>query len=69
LIVLLVRTGAPDRARRAAVVLLVVALSQGLIGYVQYFTGLPEVLVGLHMLGAALLTTATTWTLLTLRRR
>ncbi|WP_407342506.1 COX15/CtaA family protein [Pengzhenrongella phosphoraccumulans] len=69
LIVLLVRSGAPDRARRAAVVLLVVALSQGLIGYVQYFTGLPEVLVGLHMLGAALLTTATTWTLLTLRRR
>jgi len=69
LIVLLVRSGAPDRARRAAVVLLVVALAQGLIGYVQYFTGLPEVLVGLHMLGAALLTTATTWTLLTQRRR
>ncbi|MBC7551838.1 MAG: COX15/CtaA family protein [Cellulomonas sp.] len=69
LIVLLVRGGAPARARRAAVVLLAVTLAQGLIGYVQYFTGLPEVLVGLHMLGAALLTTATTWTLLTLRRR
>lgn len=69
LIVLLVRGGAPARARRAAFVLLAVTLAQGLIGYVQYFTGLPEVLVGLHMLGAALLTTATTWTLLTLRRR
>ncbi|MGV8968127.1 MAG: COX15/CtaA family protein [Cellulomonas sp.] len=69
LIVLLARGGGPARARRAAVVLLAVALAQGLIGYVQYFTGLPEVLVALHMLGAALLTAATTWTLLTLRRR
>ena len=29
-------------------------LSQGAIGYVQYFTGVPELLVGLHMLGAVL---------------
>lgn len=69
LIVLLVRGGAPARARRAALVLLAVTLAQGLGGYVQYFTGLPEVLVGFHMLGAALLTAATTWTLLSLRRR
>jgi len=34
--------------------LLVATLLQGVIGYVQYFTGLPEVLVGLHMLGSAL---------------
>lgn len=69
LLVALVRGGAPARARRAAVVLLATTLAQGLIGYVQYFTGLPEVLVGMHMLGAALLTAATTWTWLTLRRR
>lgn len=41
-------------ARRWAVVLLVVELSQGLIGYVQYFTGVPVALVILHMLGAGL---------------
>jgi cytochrome c oxidase assembly protein subunit 15 len=33
---------------------LIVALLQGLIGYVQYFTGLPVVLVALHLLGATL---------------
>ena len=32
---------------------LVVTLLQGAIGYAQYFTGLPEVLVALHMLGAS----------------
>jgi len=69
LLVVLVRGQAPPRARRAAYLLLGVTLGQGLIGYAQYFTGLPVVLVGLHMLGATLLTAATTWTLLTLRRR
>ncbi|MCV2393359.1 COX15/CtaA family protein [Actinotalea sp. M2MS4P-6] len=34
--------------------LLVLAFAQGAVGYLQYFLGLPEVLVGLHMLGAAL---------------
>ncbi len=29
------------------------------MGYVQYFTGLPEVLVGLHVLGACLVWIAT----------
>jgi cytochrome c oxidase assembly protein subunit 15 len=47
-------TDAPLRSRRAAAILLGVALAQGLIGYVQYFTGLPEILVGAHMLGACL---------------
>ncbi len=69
LIVGLARTAGPARARRAAVVLLGVTLAQGLIGYVQYFTGLPEILVGVHMLGAALLTATVTWTVLTLRDR
>jgi cytochrome c oxidase assembly protein subunit 15 len=41
-------------------VLVAVTLAQGLVGYVQYFTGLPAVLVGVHMLGAALLTAALT---------
>lgn len=45
---------APDRARRAALVLLGVELSQGVIGYVQYFLAVPAALVLLHVLGAAL---------------
>ena len=56
---------APPRARTASTVLLGVLLSQGAIGFVQYFTGLPVVLVGLHLLGAALTAAATTWLLLT----
>jgi len=47
-------TAAPTRVRRALAVLLGVSLAQGLIGYVQYFTGLPELLVGAHLLGACL---------------
>lgn len=31
---------------------LIIALAQGVIGYVQYFTGLPEILVGAHLVGA-----------------
>lgn len=60
---------APARARKAVVVLVGVTLLQGLIGYVQYFTGLPEILVAAHMLGAGLLITSLTWTLLTFRVR
>ena len=35
-------------------IFLAIALSQGLIGYVQWFTDLPEVLVGLHLAGSTL---------------
>jgi cytochrome c oxidase assembly protein subunit 15 len=51
--------GAPHAAFRAAVILLVVELAQGLIGFVQYFTHLPVLLVGAHLLGASLVWTAT----------
>ncbi len=44
---------------RAAAVLLGVSLSQGAIGFVQYFTNLPIVLVGLHIFGACLVWIAT----------
>ena len=57
------------RARQAVVLLLVVTLAQGLIGYVQYFTGLPEVLVAAHMIGAAMLTAGAARVPLALRRR
>jgi heme a synthase len=45
---------APPAATRAAAVLLAVELAQGVIGFVQYFTGLPVILVGVHLLGACL---------------
>nr|WP_300145926.1 COX15/CtaA family protein [Propionicimonas sp.] len=44
--------------RRAVVLLLVVELLQGAVGYAQYFLGLPPALVALHMLGTALFTAA-----------
>ncbi len=62
-------TRAPDRAVRAAGWLLGIELAQGLIGFVQYFTDLPIVLVGAHVLGAALVTAAATWMLLGTRDR
>jgi cytochrome c oxidase assembly protein subunit 15 len=58
LVVLSVLRG-PRVALTRSWILLGVALSQGAIGYVQYFTGLPEVLVGLHVLGACLVWIAT----------
>lgn len=62
-------TTAPGRARRAWWVLLAVTLAQGLIGYVQYFTGLPIGLVALHLFGSAALVTAVTFAVLALRTR
>ena len=59
LLVALYATDAPGRVRRAARDLLAVQLLQGVIGFVQYFTHLPVVLVLLHMLGAVLVTVST----------
>ncbi len=52
---------------RATVTLLAVELAQGLIGFVQYYTDLPVVLVALHLLGACLVTAATTWVVISVR--
>lgn len=50
--------GKRDEVRRAWVVLAIVTLAQGLIGYVQYFTGLPEVIVAVHLAGIGFFTAA-----------
>jgi cytochrome c oxidase assembly protein subunit 15 len=50
--------GSPGRTARAALVLVGVELGQGAVGVVQYVLDLPVLLVGLHMLGAALLVAA-----------
>ncbi|MEU7663611.1 COX15/CtaA family protein [Streptomyces lincolnensis] len=49
--------------------LFLILLAQGVIGYVQYFTDLPEILVGLHMLGSALVWIAVVRVQLSLRER
>jgi cytochrome c oxidase assembly protein subunit 15 len=49
--------------------LLGVELAQGLLGYVQFFTDLPEVLVGLHMLGAAVVAAGLARVVVTTRPR
>jgi cytochrome c oxidase assembly protein subunit 15 len=59
---------APRGTVEAAVILLVVELAQSVIGFVQYFTDLPIVLVGFHMLGAAVISAAVTWVLLRIRQ-
>ena len=53
----------------ASPVLLLVGVeaAQGVLGFVQYFTDLPIVLVGLHMLGAALTAAAMTHVVLAVR--
>ncbi len=61
--------GAPPGARRAAAVLIWVELAQGAIGFTQYFTHLPVLLVGLHMAGACAVWLATLGTLTATRVR
>lgn len=62
-----VRAARPVRTRLAVVVAL--AMAQGLIGVVQYFTGVPAVLVALHVAGAALCTAATAALWASMRQR
>jgi cytochrome c oxidase assembly protein subunit 15 len=52
---LLRRDQAPARIVGAAQFLLTVLVLQAAIGYTQYFSGIPPLLVGFHVLGATLL--------------
>ncbi|WP_306209281.1 COX15/CtaA family protein [Actinoplanes sp. RD1] len=61
--------GAPAPAVRAAALFVGIELAQGLIGFVQYFTHLPVILVGFHMLGACLVWVGTLNVLWKLRDR
>ena len=62
-------TASDPRPRKVWHAVLGVTVLQGLIGYAQYLTGLPEALVLVHMLGASLLTVSLTYGVLSLRRR
>ncbi len=60
---------APLDTRARARDLLIVLLAQGVVGYVQYFTGVPELLVAAHMLGSSLMWIAVLRLALSLRER
>ncbi|MEO3977099.1 COX15/CtaA family protein [Streptomyces sp. CAU 1734] len=60
---------APADIRARARDLLVVLVAQGGIGYLQYFTGVPEILVGAHMLGSGLMWIAVVRLALAMRER
>ena len=45
----------PERVRRAGRILLAVMVAQAAVGYTQYFTHLPALLVEVHILGATVL--------------
>lgn len=62
-------TNSPAPVVQAAWILLAVCLMQGVIGYAQYFSGLPVPLVSIHMLGACLVWLATLNVWLTIRAR
>lgn len=63
LVILVVLHRRPGRhqALPASWTLLAVTVAQGVIGYVQYYTGLPELLVFFHLIGAACFAAGVTW--------
>ncbi len=62
-------TTSPKTLNRRVTVLLIIVLMQGFVGYLQYFTGLPEVLVSIHVLGAVLVWTAALFVLPAMREK
>ena len=69
-VLLAVRLTATDpRPRRAWHAVLGITVLQAMIGYAQYLTGLPDVLVMVHMLGASLVAVSLTFGVLSLRKR
>jgi cytochrome c oxidase assembly protein subunit 15 len=55
------RSDAPAPVQNSGRVVLVVMFAQGIVGYTQFFTHLPAVLVGIHVLGASVVWAAVLW--------
>jgi cytochrome c oxidase assembly protein subunit 15 len=64
LVVVLVRERAPQRVLTSVSVALAAMVAQGILGYVQYARGIPELLVGFHVAGAVLVFGSVHWLLL-----
>ena len=60
-LLLLRRTRAPVAVQQRLGIVLLVAVVQGIIGYVQYFNGIPELLVGFHIAGATAVWASVVW--------
>ncbi len=69
LLVTLMVIRAPAAALRRTWLLLVITAVQGALGYVQYFTGLPWVLIAIHVLGSGLVWVAVLFIPAALRTR
>lgn len=52
MLLLLRRAEAPPEVRRRGAILMGLLLAQATVGYAQYFTGVPALLVGIHIAGA-----------------
>ena len=63
------RTGAAHAVVRRLTVLLAVLLAQAGVGYAQYLTGIPALLVGIHVAGATALWAAVVWFALGVKER
>lgn len=63
------RSGAPGSVMRRGEVMLVVMAAQAGVGYTQYLTGDPALVVGVHVAGALCVVVAVVWFNLGLRRR
>ncbi len=55
------KSDAPARIQQSGRILLATMVVQGMIGYTQYFTKLPAVLVGFHVVGATIVVTVALW--------
>jgi cytochrome c oxidase assembly protein subunit 15 len=53
-IALLVAASVAQTTKKAIYIFFAVTLAQGAIGYTQYFTGIPEILVAAHLAGATI---------------
>jgi cytochrome c oxidase assembly protein subunit 15 len=53
-IALLVAASVTQSTKKAIYIFFAVTLAQGAIGYTQYFTGIPEILVAAHLAGATI---------------
>jgi cytochrome c oxidase assembly protein subunit 15 len=67
LVVLVIRDRAPRRVLSSVSVVLASMVAQGILGYVQYAQGIPELLVGFHVAGAVLVFGSVQWLQLELR--
>jgi heme a synthase len=57
------------RMRRRVILVTAIAIAQASVGYIQYFAGLPEVLVFLHVIGAVLVWIAVLFVPFSMRTR